>query len=183
MINKFLLSVCIVIFFAPVISFAGLVGLWNFNSSLTNSVAGGTALSIDGGPTTSYINETINGHTARVLQFPAFSSYSQRISMPNDAANPARTYTLVFDIKFPVRSGWTALLDFDHSGDSDFFIADNGGIGISGGYGSYQGSLLQDTWYRIAIVCQYDGKIRITRMIKIQKCCPTTTNREFYIEN
>jgi len=166
MINKFLLSVCIVIFFAPVISFAGLVGLWNFNSSLTNSVAGGTALSIDGSPTTSYINETINGHTARVLQFSAFSSYSQRISMPNDAANPARTYTLVFDVKFPVRSSWTALLDFDHSGDSDFFIADTGGIGISGGYGTYQGNILQDMWYRIAIVCQYDGStIDMTKYI------------------
>ncbi len=136
---------------------AGMVGLWNFNDSLINTVPSGSALSIDGSPTTSYIDNLIAGSTARVLQFSAFTS-AQRIKMSNDATDPTRSYTLVFDVKFPVINSWTALLDFDHTGDSDFFIADNGlGIGLSGGRGTYDGVINQGTWYRIAVACQYDG--------------------------
>jgi len=152
---KFLFSVCVTIFFLPITSFAGLVGLWNFDGSLTNSVAGGTPMHITAGASTSYTTETIGGSSATVLQFPAFSSFSQQICMTNDASNPARSYTLVFDVKFPAISGFTALYDIDGTDDGEFFINTNGGgIGISG---SYAGTINQGTWYRIAVVCSYDG--------------------------
>ena len=136
---------------------AGMVGLWNFNDNLNNAVPGGSALTIDGSPTTSYVDELIGGNTARALQFSAFT-IDQRINMANDATNPTRNYTLVFDVIFPVIGGWTSVLDFDHTGDGDFFIAGNGqGIGLSGGLGTYDGVINQDTWYRIAVACHYDG--------------------------
>jgi len=151
---KFLLSVSFAIFFLPITSFAGLVGLWNFDDSLNNSVVGGSPLVIVGSPSTSYANETINGATARVLQFSAFSS-SQWIAMTNDASRPTRSYTIVLDVKFPTISGYTSFYDTDATGDGEFFVQSNGGgIGIGG---TYAGIVNQGTWYRIAVVCSYDG--------------------------
>ena len=155
MSKKSLLIKSTIILLFPFASFAGLVGLWNFNDSLTNSVFGGSPLAILGGVSTPYTDETINGETAKVLQFPAFSSFSQQICMTNDATRPTRDYTLVFDVKFPTISGFTALFDIDEGADSEFFIQNNGGgIGINS---VYAGTVNQDTWYRIAVVCSYDG--------------------------
>jgi len=143
------------IFLLPNIALGSLIGLWNFDNSLTNSIAGSAPLVILGSPTTSYINETINGATAKVLQFSAFSSFNQQICMTNEAAKPTKSYTLVFDVKFPVINEYTALFDMDEGDDGEFFIRSNGGgIGISG---QYDGTVYQDTWYRIAVVCEYDG--------------------------
>ena len=154
--TKLFFLICLItIFFVPKNVAGNLIGLWNFDDSLTNSLAGGSPLVILGSPTTSYINETINGNEAKVLQFSAFSSFSQQICMTNDAAKPTRSYTLVFDVKFPVINSYTALFDMDEGTDAEFFIRSNGdGIGISG---QYDGTINQDTWYRIAVVCEYDG--------------------------
>ncbi len=137
---------------------AGLVGHWNLNGNFDNDVGGKSPLALHNTTLLSYTNDTIGGSAAQQLSFPAFDGYTKMINVPNEGANIATNYTLVFDVKFPVISGWTALLDMGHDGDAEFFISSNGGgIGVSGGYGTYQGTVNQDTWYRIAIVCQYDG--------------------------
>ena len=135
---------------------AAQVGVWNFNNSLSNDIAGKSALSIAGGGAPTYVNETIAGSPATVLSFPAFAP-GEAIDMPNDASangpggTPMRNeWSIVMDAKFPALGQYTALWETDAigSGDGDYFIKDGLGVGISDQYGGYVGP---DVWTRLAV--------------------------------
>lgn len=107
---------------------------------------------------------------ADVMQFPGFGSSSQGYKMyPGAAANGAfsggdvNQYTMVWDVYYPSSSNNTyrALLQTSatNGNDADFFIGNGtvapspNGVGISG---VYNGTILPDTWYRIALVVNLD---------------------------
>ena len=130
---------------------AGMVGRWNFNGNLDNTVVGGDPMSLENMVSLSYADNIIGGSTARVLSFPAFTP-SQWLQMPNEAGTvPTAFWTLVMDVKFPTISGYTSFFQLDvlNTDDADFFVPSNGGgIGIGG---QYNGTFNQDTWYRLAV--------------------------------
>jgi hypothetical protein len=137
-----------------VLAQANQVGVWQFNNDLNNALAAGAALSVNGGWTATYANETIGGQPATVLSFPAMTN-SQALDMPNQASpnGPGGTptknnWSIVMDLKFPVLNSYTSLWETSAIGtsDGDFFIS--GGVGISG---QYSGVFNADTWTRLAV--------------------------------
>jgi len=147
--KKFILIITLLIV-AGTLS-AGMVGRWNFEGNLDNTVSGGDSMSLENVGLLSYADNTIGGSTARVLSFPAFTS-SEWLQMPNDSGtSPLYLWTLVMDVKFPVITGYSSFFQLNPANDTDadFFVPSNGGgIGIGGNYG---GTFNQDTWYRIAV--------------------------------
>ncbi len=141
---------------------ANQAGLWNFNNTLNNAIAGRAPMSAAGTWTPAYVNDTISGSPATALSFPAFDS-TQALEMPNEAApddfgvlTSTNVWSIVMDVKFPALSGFTALWDTDDEGDDDgeYFIRDDSGAGLFGGIGingQYNGTFNADTWTRVAV--------------------------------
>jgi hypothetical protein len=139
---------------------AGQVGVWQFDSSLANSVGGGAPMVVNGGWGENYSAVTIGGSPATALSFPALSN-TQSLQMPNQGAangGGAKTnlWTIVMDINFPSVTGFKALWQTDQTisaSDGDFFI-NNGGIGISS---SYHGAVPAGDWARVAVTIEPAG--------------------------
>lgn len=137
---------------------AAVTGQWDFNSSnLTATV--GMPLSYRGSTsaTTTFTTAMIGGQSAVVMNFPA-TTPSQGYIMthgiaPNGGGSYVNQYTLIMDIMFPATSSGAYRSLFQTSvanaNDGDLFINPDNGIGISG---EYHGSILADTWHRVAFV-------------------------------
>ncbi len=139
---------------------AGQVGLWQFDNNLDNSVAGGASLVNNGGWASGYSTEDIGGSPATVMSFPALTE-TQSLQMPNEAAASGgaltNSWSIVMDVKFPTVDSFIGLWQTDQNiagSDGDFFIRDDGGIGISG---SYHGVVAANTWTRIAVAIHPEG--------------------------
>lgn len=145
---------------------ASLIGLWEFNNDLSNSVAGGSAMTtrsdsgklivegygsatINGGPTDTYANLSRLG-----FDLPGANG-EHWLEMPNDTGGTLSTWTMIMDINFDqgFQDTFSALFQTDtgNSGDGDSFVQSSG-IGISG---DYVGTINSATWYRITM--QYTG--------------------------
>jgi hypothetical protein len=139
---------------------AGQVGVWQFDNSLANDVAGGAAMVVNGGWGETYAAATIDGSPATALSFPALTS-TQSLQMPNQGAangGGAKTnlWSIVMDVNFPSVSGFNALWQTDQTisaNDGDFFI-NNGAIGISS---SYHGAIPAGEWARVAVTIEPSG--------------------------
>jgi len=152
---KKLITIISLLILAGTVS-ASLVGSWNLNGNFNNDLGGKSALVLHGSSSTSFITDTIAGSSAQVLSFPAFpGGYTDYVGMPNDSGlNTCTNYTLVMDVKFPTLASYSCLWDYGNvTADGDFFVHLNG-IGV---LGAYSGTFNDDTWYRIAVVCSYDG--------------------------
>lgn len=147
---------------------AGITGQWDF--SLANGLGatigadleyldgpgGATATGTVFGTTTALGIPNIGGLPAEVMGFPATSQtmgYIARHGAPANAGGAyVNQYTLVMDIMYPASSHgqWRSIFQTSpaNSNDGDFFVRGDGGIGISG---NYQGSILPDTWHRLAV--------------------------------
>jgi hypothetical protein len=145
---------------SSVLANAAQVGVWQFNNSLSNAIGGKAPLTVLGGWTPSYVNETIGGSPATALSFPKFTS-SQGITMTNEgsANGPIKSastnnWSIVMDLNFPGIFNWTSLYETGDLGssDGDYFIrytAANPDRAI--GIGSYAGSFPENTWTRLAV--------------------------------
>lgn len=139
---------------------AGQVGVWQFDNSLANDVAGGAAMVVNGGWSETYAAATIGGSPATALSFPALTS-TQSLRMTNQGAangGGAKTnlWSIVMDVNFPSVSGFSALWQTDQTisaNDGDFFIND-GAIGISS---SYHGAIPAGEWARVAVTIEPNG--------------------------
>jgi len=112
------------------------------------------------GTASSFSLPALPGGDATVLQFPAFTNQQGLLF---DTASPANgggaginQYTLIWDILIPsvddFPKDYMSLYQTDptNSDDGDFFIKKSTrGIGIGG---QYNGTILDNTWYRIALV-------------------------------
>jgi hypothetical protein len=112
---------------------------------------------------TTFETVKIGGKDATVMKFPAASA-SQGFAMahgvaPNGGGRYVNQYTVIYDVMYPAASAssWRVLFqsNTNNSNDGDFFVNPTGGIGISG---SYQGSVLADTWHRIAFAVDLTTK-------------------------
>ena len=152
---KKLITVISLLILAGTVS-ASLVGSWNLNGNFNNDLGGKSALVLHGSSSTSFISDTIGGSSAQVLSFPAFpGGYTDYVGMPNDSGlNVCSNYTLVMDVKYPSLPSYACIYDFGYDpGDGDYFVHNNG-LGVRG---QYDGTFNAATWYRIALVAQYDS--------------------------
>ena len=155
---------------------AGVTGLWEFNGDFSAAI--GAAIVPQGiavsqsmfGTTTALGVPNIGGVVAQVMRFPMMPTAADGYQMfPGAAANGSYSagdvnkYSLVMDVLYPAASDnvYRALFNTAaaNNNDADFFIGDSttlpqaNGIGISG---VYDGTILPDTWYRIALVVDLD---------------------------
>jgi hypothetical protein len=151
---------------------AAVTGQWDFNSS--NLVATvGTDLAYYGDDLTSsattFTTATIGGGTAIVMGFPAAANTQGYImthgAAPNGGGAYVNQYTLIMDIMFPAASDgkWRGLFQTStgNANDGDLFVNSGNGIGISG---AYSGTILPDTWHRVAFV--FDLSLPSAQLLK-----------------
>ncbi|HWD19224.1 MAG TPA: LamG-like jellyroll fold domain-containing protein [Verrucomicrobiae bacterium] len=143
------------------------VGQWDFTSSnLTATVGGlplqfadqGTQFSVRFGTTASFSIAPLNGTNASVLYFPALGATGGLV-MPTDGLQAngggslANEYTIVMDVLYPATSSAHVrpLVQTDDAvitPNADLVVDASGGIGAPPG--PYSGSILPNTWYRLA---------------------------------
>jgi len=146
---------------------------WDFNANLTPTLQSGGVATMD------YFNPataaaTVFGTTGGAIPNPAGGAsgyvYFPGNSLPgglggytisytgvsaNGGGSYVNNYTMMWDLYIPSLN-WTALMNTapDHANDADFYVADDGTVGIGGlGYSSPSGSLVAaGQWYRLAFV-------------------------------
>ncbi len=143
----------------------GLLNQYDFNGDLTSSTGGADLIAIASLPLDPAFDEPevifedadIGGEEAEVA-FYSRGTYFRLFTgfPPNGGGNYTNQYTLIMDVMFPegslLESGWAAFYNTNPpaSNDGDWFLQGaNRGIGISGNYG---GTVLPDTWHRLALV-------------------------------
>lgn len=86
---------------------------------------------------------------------------NDHIRVKNPGSAPLYKYTMMWDIKYPVKE-WYALLN-NHLGrenDATLFIRSDGGIGRS----SYSSPIDENKWYRIVLVVDVSGSNKIYKV-------------------
>lgn len=139
---------------------------WNFNAGNLATTLGNGAMTYadaETGTLTSFGNTgggvpNINGEVASYMHVPAFANLGNGYHLklndtaPNGGGGYVNQYTIIFDILSPGSINWTPFFNTasDNGNDADFYLADDGSLGIGPlGYSS-AGVIAADTWYRIA---------------------------------
>ncbi|HWA82445.1 MAG TPA: hypothetical protein VG820_03365, partial [Fimbriimonadaceae bacterium] len=130
---------------------AGIIGQWDFDGNFDGSI-GGAISPVAGTGSITFTTATIGGSTAQVahvLPAAAFTNGSDdpHFSAPNSAGGNGggsftNQYSIVMDVMIPSANsrsggdGYTSLFQTNTSdtNDGDWFIRDDGGLGISGDY-------------------------------------------------
>lgn len=133
------------------------LGQWEFDGDL--SAATGEPIEYFGAISgrTEFVTMTINGEEAQVMKFPAAApgeGYKVFHGAPANAGGAnVNQYTLIMDIMYPGASDgtWRALLSTrEDNSDAEMFVADffyGNGLGIAA---QYDGTILPNTWHRVA---------------------------------
>lgn len=133
-------------------------GQWDFNGGTLAATLGNELVPRgDTLTSTTFDSDTIAGGTAQVMGFPGATPAQGYLMLHGGLANGGgdrlNQYTLIMDLKYPEASHgrWRGLLQVNtnNTDDGDLFINTGNGIGISG---NYQGSVLAETWQRLAVV-------------------------------
>lgn len=139
---------------------------WNFNAGNLSTTLGNGVMSYadaESGTLTTFGNTgggvpNINGQVAAYMHVPAFANLANGYllklndSAPNGGGDYINQYTILFDVLSPGSLNWTPFFNTapDNANDADFYLADDGSLGIGPlGYSS-AGVIAADTWYRIA---------------------------------
>jgi YVTN family beta-propeller protein len=139
-------------------------GQWDFSRGDLRATVGAD-LEYLGNTTnvTTFPSMNINGQSTRVMAIGSNSItqgfYMRHGAGPNGGGHFVNQYTLIMDVMFPTASSgqWRALFQtdpFNHAGnDAEFYVGngsatpDPNGLGAEG---QFNGTLLPDTWYRVA---------------------------------
>ena len=146
----FLILILLVGFCTPVFS-AQIVGQWDFDDSddMTRATIG-PDLVLTGS------HEFVTGHSSGdyAASIGLGSYYTCNNSFtPNGGGSYINNYTLLYDIKCPLTSGYSSLLQTNqtNSNDGDIFTKSNGAIGVGDTGYAPSGTIEADTWTRIVI--------------------------------
>ena len=129
---------------------------WEFDGDLESSTGDGTLIELAatpaGNPEVTFETLSINGQDADVAHFSQGTYFEVPHGMaPNGGGGYVNQYTLIMDVMFPARSGFTSLFQTNccNVNDGDWFINETGGLGVLGVYG---GSVPDGEWHRLALV-------------------------------
>lgn len=170
MIMKRCLYLPIALFSLCMPALATVTGQWDFdNGDLSATVGTDLAYRGDTDAFTTFTTATIGGQTAKVMAFPATTPDEGFIMthgiVPNGGGSYVNQYTLIMDIMFPTSSSgvYRSLLQTStaNANDGDLFVKKDNSIGIAGGY---SGTILPDTWYRVAFV--FDLSLSSGQLVK-----------------
>jgi hypothetical protein len=146
---------------------AAVTGQWDFDNPADGlnatvgvdlAAVGVAATGSQFGTTTALGIPDIGGQVANVMNFPKMPTSADGYKMwpdadPNGSTADVNQYSLIMDILYPTASSgkWRALFQTNdtNSNDGDFFVNTANGIGING---VYHGTILADTWHRVALV-------------------------------
>jgi hypothetical protein len=120
------------------------------------STAGLTTFGVTDGTTVSHIN----GQPASYIHFPSFNALGNGYNLtftdsgPNGGGAYLNQYTMVYDLYVPgAVNQYIAQFNTDpdntSGNDADFYIGDDGSLGIGNGGYSAPGTIAGNTWYRI----------------------------------
>jgi hypothetical protein len=141
---------------------------WDFrNADLAAAIGDGVLSYADGAVTSNLTSFGVSdgsnvphiaGYPARYLRAPAFTSTGNGYHLtfsssgPNGGGTYINQFTILFDLLIPAPMGWTALFNTNpqNANDADFYVDQNGRLGIGAiGY-SAAGTIAANAWYRIA---------------------------------
>lgn len=143
---------------------------WTFNSGNLSASLGGGIMSYAGSSaglttfgTTGGGVPNIGGVAANYMHVPAFTSAANGYKLeltstgPNGGGSYVNNYTVLFDVYIPSPWPMDYMVPFfntnpDNGNDADFYLYGDGEIGIGGGGYSAPGTLVPNTWYRVAFV-------------------------------
>ncbi len=149
---------------------AAVTGQWDFNSSnLVATVGTDLAYRSNTATYTTFTTATIGGSNTVVMHFPATSPDQGYVmthgAAPNGGGSYVNQYTLIMDLMFPKKSSrkYRALwqTNTNNANDADLFVGTTDGIGISG---TYDGTIVADTWHRVA--CVFDLTLTTNHLSK-----------------
>jgi hypothetical protein len=103
----------------------------------------------------------VPGGDSGVMKVPAFNPFNGIEMWPGIDANGGgwyvNNYTIIYDLLIPSDQygSWCSLwqTNYCNSNDGDFWVRDDGAIGVSG---DYHGQILPDTWHRVAFAVNCD---------------------------
>jgi hypothetical protein len=141
------------------VSYAGIVGYWEFNDSTNLGRATiGTDLTVAGTAPTWSASQTYNGLTLNGVIETAVGIPNHLIAThgvaPNGGGTKANQYTMLFDIRRPDTAEWRTLFQTNtaNTGDGDYFVRDSDaqlGVGALGYTTNY--AMPANTWARVVI--------------------------------
>lgn len=167
----------------PQAASAALIGQWDFNSGTLAGTVGAAITYADGpgattqagtsfGTTTALGVPDIGGTPANIMKFPAAvapAGYTVPINAAgNGGGSLVNQWTMILDVLYPAESNnkFRSFIEIDGGAiepDAELFVNAANGIGISG---NYSGTVLPNTWHRIAfVVDQADGVNQIRKYI------------------
>src|SRR4051812_46156612 len=138
-----------------------ITGQWDFNGNL-NATIGQPIFALDGdtqsktvfGTTTSFGIPDIKGQPAQVLKLPKTVpdggyAVSSSASPNGEGGFGVNQYTIIMDVLFPNASKDKprGLFQVDHSGNADFLVSADNGIGALNG--PFSGTIQGNIWHRI----------------------------------
>ncbi len=136
-------------------------GNWEFNGDLSSGSGQSDlgVLAVDGvAAEVTYEAAVIDGEDATVARLA--DGVALRVNHglePNGGGDYVNDYTIVMDVLFPAVGDWMSLYNttlcgegdvLDCGNDGDWFVNGAAGIGISG---NYSGTIVANTWHRIAL--------------------------------
>ncbi|HVT12514.1 MAG TPA: PEP-CTERM sorting domain-containing protein [Fimbriimonadaceae bacterium] len=149
---------------------AGVVGQWDFDGNFSGSI-GGAVMPVAGTGSITFTTATIGGSTAEVAHVLPAATFTTgtddpHFSAPNSAGGNGggsftNQYSIVMDVMIPSANsrsggdGYTSLFQTNTSdtNDGDWFLRDDGGLGISGDYSDFGNPnfFTFGDWHRIAL--------------------------------
>lgn len=130
---------------------AGLVGLWEFNNpgNLTAATIG-SDLGLTGSHTA--VTGVNGGDGAAQIGVGSYYTVTNGIG-GNGGGSYTNEWTLVYDLKCPLTSGYSSLLQTNttNSNDGDLFTRNDGRIGLGAPGYSATGAVTANTWFRLAV--------------------------------
>lgn len=149
---------------------ADVIGIWNFNNSLTNDIAGGSAIDASNAgvnSTPTYVNTTIGGQAATALDFTAAGAGFY--SVANDAASNGggtgtNNYSFAMDIYVDdVTAGVTSLLQTaTFLSDADWYLRPTNPAGMEVAFGgdTVPTTITSGEWNRLVLTRTAGGLFR-----------------------
>ncbi len=146
--------------------------IWQFNSGLTTAsgpgvMASRTLQTFQVGTASSFGLPLIGGADSGVLLSDPVSGSGGGFDVRHGTAGNGggsfgNQYTIIWDVLFPTINSHSFFnTNETNANDGDFFLRPDGGIGISG---VYSGTLLANTWHRVAVTVDTSTSI-ITKYI------------------
>ena len=136
---------------------AGLVGLWEFTNAADLTAA---TIGNDLGLTGSHMAVAGVGAGDGAARIGSNSYYTVTHEIgANGGGNYTNAWTLVYDIKCPLTSGYSSLLQTNtaNSNDGELFTKSNGEIGVSATKYAPAGTVSANSWYRLVVRVDNDS--------------------------